>query len=137
MEGDLKLPRRRGRPRIHPVDSKRKITSRACRHGQYPACKDCRLSYNLKSRHGITPEDYANMVLIQESLCAICRRQCPTGKRLAIDHDHSCCAGYASCGECIRGLLCVKCNSLVGMADDNVNILRAAIAYLERNVCSQ
>jgi hypothetical protein len=49
---------------------------------------------------------------------------------LAIDHDHSCCPGAFSCGRCFRGFLCLPCNSLLGMADDQPARLQAAARYL-------
>jgi hypothetical protein len=71
------------------------------------------------------------MLALQGGGCAVCG--CTpeeNGKRLAVDHDHACCAGRESCGKCIRGLLCVKCNSLLGYADDDPARLSAAMTYL-------
>jgi hypothetical protein len=44
---------------------------------------------------------------------------------MVIDHDHL-------SGK-IRGVLCKKCNNVLGMARDKPNILRAAASYLERS----
>jgi hypothetical protein len=48
-------------------------------------------------------------------------------RRLHVDHDHACCPGNYSCGACIRGLLCHRHNTGVGMfLDDPTELLRAA-----------
>lgn len=44
---------------------------------------------------------------------------------LTLDHDHE-------TGE-FRGWLCGHCNALLGRAEDNLIILRAAIKYLKRH----
>src|SRR5689334_16545850 len=43
---------------------------------------------NVLRRFGLTPEEYDEMYTRQGGLCAICWKQCPTGRRLAVDHDH-------------------------------------------------
>lgn len=78
--------------------------------------------------------------LLADPTCPICGinvltpvRQ-PNGGMLAplvIDHDHTCCVGDYSCGECVRGLICQTCNFLIGQAHDNPAVLRAAAEYLE------
>jgi hypothetical protein len=61
---------------------------------------------------GVTTEQYEELLTRQGGGCAICRRADAdiTGSRLAIDHDHACCPGVKTCGNCIRGLLCRGCN---------------------------
>jgi hypothetical protein len=58
---------------------------------------------HLILRTGISEKEYADMLADQEGCCAICRDVCGTGRRLAVDHDHS--SGR------IRGLLCFRCNT--------------------------
>jgi hypothetical protein len=53
-------------------------------------------------------------------------------KRLSVDHDHACCSGEGSCGKCIRGLLCHKCNLALGAINDDINILQKMIDYLKK-----
>jgi hypothetical protein len=53
------------------------------------------------------------------------------------DHDHRCCSHRASmtsptCGKCNRGLVCLRCNVLLGYADDSIELLELTIAYLKR-----
>lgn len=80
-------------------------------------------------RYGITPEEYGQMVLDRGGRCDICG-EVPE-KSLHIDHDHSCCPGRNACGQCIRGLLCSRCNLALGGFRDNPELLRIAALYLE------
>lgn len=83
---------------------------------------------------GMTASKYAEMLLAQGGLCAICKRSYTQFKRLfALDHDHSCCPGKKSCGKCIRGLLCHHCNVGMGHLQDSPEILERALAYLQNN----
>jgi hypothetical protein len=85
-------------------------------------------SYYLKTKFGITLEQYQEMFDAQGGVCAICGKpetsKSNTGddKLLAVDHDHK-------TGE-IRGLLCNKCNAGIGHFDDSDNLLEKAIKYL-------
>lgn len=81
--------------------------------------------------HGITLERFAAMLKAQEGRCAICQTKRPLKGQFDVDHDHSCCPGVRACGKCIRGLLCRKCNMILGLAKDNPLLLRRAAAYLE------
>lgn len=77
----------------------------------------------IEKTYGMSTEEYARLLRLQGGRCAICRAV-PRTKRMAVDHDHETGAN--------RGLLCKRCNhDLLGAAHDRVEILRAAIAYLE------
>ena len=99
-------------------------------------CRECMREYSRDNYHtgrlrrfGITQERYDQMLEDQDNRCAICKRT-ETAKAWAIDHDHSCCPGQSSCGECVRGLLCSNCNTAIGLLGDSVDSLRSAITYL-------
>lgn len=79
--------------------------------------------------HGITQDDYDDMLKSQGGVCAICSGP-PDKRRFSIDHDHSCCAGKRSCGKCVRGLLCQRCNAGIGMLKDDPDIVISAASYL-------
>jgi hypothetical protein len=69
-------------------------------------------------RFGITEERFDQMLESQGNACAICREPFH-GQRICVDHDHACCpvppSGHTrSCGKCVRGLLCVRCNTWLG-----------------------
>ncbi|MFI1194033.1 endonuclease VII domain-containing protein [Micromonospora sp. NPDC020750] len=76
----------------------------------------------LKQIYGITHEQYDALMEAQGGACAICNNP-SGGTRLAIDHDHSCCPGKKSCGQCIRGLLCMNCNRLLGWFDNRREVI--------------
>lgn len=84
---------------------------------------------HLWTHYKLTPEDLSAMYLEQDGKCKICNRN----KKLVVDHDHACCPGKISCGDCVRSLLCFRCNSLLGLAQDNKSLLESAIAYLKNN----
>lgn len=78
----------------------------------------------IKSRYGITVEEYSKMYDDQKGLCAICGKD--NGDiRLHVDHCHT-------TGK-VRGLLCFLCNSALGKVKDDVAVLEKAILYLQKH----
>lgn len=80
---------------------------------------------HLKQLYGITPERYDLLLQQQGGVCAICKR--PRQTRLHVDHDHACCPGRRSCGECVRGLLCGSCNRALGWFESRRSVIEAHI----------
>lgn len=80
----------------------------------------------------LTAAEYDEIYAAQGGRCAICRRATGARRRLAVDHDHSCCNGPTSCGRCVRGLLCKSCNKSLGFYRDDPEAFRRAADYLER-----
>jgi hypothetical protein len=87
--------------------------------------------HSLKYRFGITLDEYNDMLEAAAGSCQACGER--SEETLHVDHDHNCCPGKRSCGGCIRGLLCGRCNRLLGMAKDDPEILLRAIAYLGKD----
>jgi Recombination endonuclease VII len=86
------------------------------------------------NRYGITEAQYLQMLEDQGYACAICGRPFGEDDRVCWDHDHSCCpvpaSGHTrSCGKCLRGLLCVQCNTRLGWLETYGNTIGA---YLEQ-----
>lgn len=79
---------------------------------------------NLKRMFGMTLEEYDEKLFLQNNVCKICKKQCKTGKRLAVDHDHV-------SGK-IRDLLCTNCNQGLGKFQDNPELLEKAAEYLKK-----
>jgi hypothetical protein len=88
--------------------------------------------YHVLNRYGLTTEQYDGLLNKQNGVCAICKKPETFRKNLAIDHDHTCCPTHKSCGKCIRGLLCSRCNQALGLFKDDVLALESAIKYLQR-----
>lgn len=86
----------------------------------------------LTSVYGITADTYAQLKEYQGGVCWICRRAKGTYRRLAVDHDHSCCAGKTSCGNCVRGLLCGPCNDILAHLRDDTAAASRIVFYLRR-----
>lgn len=85
----------------------------------------------LKSKYNLTLADYDRLLDAQNNTCAVCGADSPGGVgSWHVDHDHACCP-KRSCGKCVRGLLCTKCNTGLGMFNDDPEILMNAISYLE------
>lgn len=92
------------------------------------ARRDTAYKYILRTKYGLSPEDYSGMVEEQAGRCAICGGSPAPQKRLVVDHCHA--------SGAVRGLLCGPCNSGLGQFHDNQDRLRAAISYLEAPPCS-
>lgn len=79
--------------------------------------------YHLKHYYGLTLEDYNKMFREQNGCCYICGiHQSELKKPLGVDHNHK-------TGR-VRKLLCNKCNTVLGLVNENINILKFSIEYL-------
>lgn len=90
---------------------------------------DKRRDYLLRRKYGISLVQYNEMFVSQGGLCLICggpeQRVHSTSKelcQLSVDHCHK-------TGR-VRGLLCTKCNHILGLWQDDPEIFKTAIAYL-------
>lgn len=109
--------------------------------GKYhKSCKECEkkrvTDRFLLVNYGLTVEQYQDLLDAQNGVCMICQQPETTlskygvPKKLAVDHDHSCCPGKVTCGECIRGLLCQRCNMGLGLLGDNPQTYERLQKYL-------
>ena len=90
----------------------------------YQQNKDHYKNIFLKTKYGISLDEYNEKFQEQNGCCAICgRHQSTLIKTLGVDHDHI--------SKEIRSLLCQKCNFLLGNADENIHVLLSAVEYLE------
>ena len=80
----------------------------------------------LKSKYGITQDEYDLNLELQDDACKICKTDASEfTKKLSVDHNHE-------TGE-VRGLLCPSCNSGLGQFKDNIEFLEEAIEYLKKS----
>lgn len=109
-----------------------------------PFCQPCRRKFihgltraeanksHYRSTYGLMLSEYGQVYALQRGLCAICHDRRAPGKdqraledktgALVVDHDHE-------TGE-VRGLLCSRCNTAIGMFRDDPALLASAIIYL-------
>jgi len=96
---------------------------RAREHSKSEAGREAR----LKRLYGLSLDAYSALLASQGGRCKICGSTEAKGrwKQFHVDHCHK--DGH------VRGILCNRCNTMLGMIDDDPAALRAALKYLEEN----
>jgi hypothetical protein len=107
--------------KLEPKEKRRRAAERA--RTWYNDNKQRAKAAKLKKAYGLSFEDYTRLLEINDGGCVICDSKCPSGRGLAVDHDHK--TGV------VRGLLCINCNKGLGNFKDNPSLLKEAIQYLE------
>lgn len=119
-------------PELAKLESKYKYERNVVLYG-----KD-KLNEGAKARrYGLTIEQYKQMFVDQNNMCAICHQpetriftQRSINKemqiaKLCLDHCHV--------TNKVRGLLCHDCNTAIGKMKDNIDRLQSAINYLKKH----
>lgn len=121
-----RIAERRSKPEVKKYNSEREKKRRS------DPIKNQAILDRLKFRlYKLTVEDYNQRLIAQDHKCDICG--IPFAEKVRTpqtDHDHGCCPGKESCGECVRSILCYNCNAGLGNFRDNVEVMRKAIEYL-------
>jgi len=86
---------------------------------------------HLKRTFGLSVEEFERRRMVQDNKCRICKEVFVVTP--SVDHDHTCCSSQRSCGKCIRGLLCKRCNAALGGFHDQIDLLETAIVYLKEH----
>jgi hypothetical protein len=76
-------------------------------------------------KYGITRERFAEMMATQGEACATCRRPFDWGDKQTkphIDHCHS--------SKKVRGILCNRCNTVLGLCKDDYGLINNLAEYL-------
>ena len=94
--------------------------------GYHHSCKDCMNKQKKETvynrLYGISFVEYNKKLEEQGGVCAICGNP-PGGKALAVDHNHT-------TGK-VRALLCTKCNTALGLLNEEPILFERALEYLE------
>lgn len=117
-EGVSRVVRRPG-PRCAEHTRAFRVKTKAAKHGRW-----------IRDTYGITPEAYEDMYEAQGRVCALCRRANGRTRKLSVDHDHGCCPGKVSCGQCVRSLICGPCNEMLGHGRDDPEFFLRTSRYL-------
>ena len=80
--------------------------------------------WNRLKATGFTSKDFEETLANQGGRCAICGTDDPGKTNWQADHNHI--------TKQKRGILCQKCNTGLGLLQDNIDILCSAIEYLRR-----
>lgn len=103
-------------------------------HGRETRCKKCQRGRRrgavrerlLQYKYGISEDQYKAMHDEQHGLCRSCGL--PETRRntenLAVDHDHK-------TGK-VRALLCQKCNTVLGLLDDDPEKIKSLLEYIQQ-----
>lgn len=94
----------------------------------------CKVHYKLSWRYTLTRQQVIEMWTNAQCM----NPGCGSRENLHIDHDHSCCGAYnqasrkpASCGKCVRGLLCKRCNTTLGLMQEDPRKIKGLLVYLK------
>jgi hypothetical protein len=101
-----------------------------CKHCYKKRYENTRRDSDLRRKFGISLAERNEMLASQDYRCAACGVEEPGRQDWGVDHDHSCCPGKQTRGDCIRGILCTRCNTVLGMVNDDQEALRGLLAYL-------
>jgi hypothetical protein len=78
-------------------------------------------NHAFKKKYGITLDERDAIIASQGGKCALCPDD-PGPRGLFIDHNHK--------TKKVRGALCHRCNTGIGMFRDNPELLAKAIEYI-------
>ena len=93
---------------------------------------------NIKYLYGLTKEKFDALAYSQGNLCICGRNLFGSNRRPHVDHNPTCCPRKEgkryitkTCGKCVRGILCFRCNVVLGLYKNEPRLLPN---YLKRYV---
>ena len=119
------------REKIRQRRQKRLPISRILDREHYYRTRDRHRELHTARKYGISVEEYRNLFIKQNNLCAVCGNPETAVDKingnirsLALDHNHK-------TGE-IRGLLCQNCNNAIGHLHEDLTLLDKIRNYLKK-----
>jgi hypothetical protein len=112
--------------------ARRRKAEHARVHGRHREDPDVRRRWRLANklaRYGLTQDSFDRLLELQGYACGMCHMIFEDGQVIFIDHDHACCPEEKrSCGKCVRGLLCLSCNTALGQIERKYELAKAYLA---------
>jgi hypothetical protein len=88
--------------------------------------------YQATAAHGLTRAERDFIEAMQSHRCPVCLD--PLSGDMQIDHDHGCCPGKTSCGNCVRGVVHGGCNKTIALYENDTlrdpELVELAVFYL-------
>ncbi len=88
----------------------------------YAEHKDVQRERRVMNEYGVGIDYINEKIIEQDGKCAICGKT----EKLVVDHDHE-------TGK-IRGMLCNKCNTAIGLLGDSLDGIQLAVNYFTKKV---
>jgi Recombination endonuclease VII len=98
------------------------IRSGATSGARMPSCARATAPRAWAGLMASAAEEHRRLLDAQNGVCAVCKL--PSRRTLCVDHCHA--------TRQVRGLLCDKCNTALGLLGDDSKRMRAAAAYVDR-----
>lgn len=108
---------------VYHTEHGRDVVAKYHKTEQYNLLKKAASRRTVFKRHNITEEYFNALVTQQDNKCGICQTELQPGYQTHIDHNHT--------TSKVRGLLCSKCNTGLGLFNENKQVLLNAISYLD------
>lgn len=102
---------------------------KTCRDQDYEQRRNKVLAQHRQRLYGLTNEQFQARHKKQKGRCAICRKsETATSRRgrkrsLCVDHNHK--------TKVLRKLLCRRCNWLIGLANEDIELLQKCVRYIQ------
>lgn len=104
---------------IYQKENREKVNK--YRRAYYKRNKEKYKNWELQRKYGISLGTFKKMLQRQRNRCALCRKK---RERFVVDHSHK-------TGK-VRGLLCHRCNGLLGVVEAINGYLKRVASYLAR-----